>query len=486
MKLPLKILLLLASCICLSKDKPNFIFMMADDMGIAEAEFYAYQTYAKTPELNKMAASGIKLNRFYAQAPVCSPTRFSCYTGRHPYRVGIWGANTGHLRYEEITLPEILKQNGYKTGHFGKWHLGQMVNDPLLGKGSHMHDSCPNKNGIDHYFAVHTSIPTFNPYGPDGKKIHKSNNPYYCNGQRVSSPLIGDSSKIMMDEALKFIEKSVAEQKPFMAYIWFNTPHTPIAANPVWQKTFEETVGKGWGYYSNIADMDLQVGRLRKELRRLQIEKNTLLFFASDNGPAKSLPAGPFSDGKASLFEGGIRVAGIAEWPGKISAGSESNAVTCTSDYLPTALAAAGIDYPFQRALDGENILPLLLKESDKRLSTLKFVYEGATVIMNEKYKAIFVQEGTKHTPVMNDKKLPTDQWILFDIEDDFKETQNIASNKPEIMQQFIKESSTWKSSLEKSFHGFDYGAAGSIYSGKKFKTTAKKKSNFVKKKKKK
>lgn len=450
----------------LADEKPNIIFMMADDLGIAHIETYGFDDgipgQIKTPGLNAMAKNGLRFDRFYSQAPVCSPTRASCYTGRHPYRIGIWEANQGHLRSEEITLPEVLKEHGYTVGHFGKWHMGLMVQDDprLAKKAKRMPYSSPESNGVDDWFAIHFAPSLYNPFSDGLPGAEETDNPFYENGKRVTSNVDGDTSRIIIDRAIPFIRNAAENDKPFVAYIWFNTPHTPLSADPKY-----EDIYKNWELYGPITDMDTQVARLREELRNLKIEENTMLWFSSDNGPASG-SAGPYFQGKRHLFEGGIRVPTILEWPEKIEANTTTDIAACTSDYFLTSLSAADIDYSSPYPMDGENILPLILKTNTTRNKPLFFQSHGTSVIMEHEYKLMRVKTGAPSAKPAEKRGFPLDEWILFDLKNDPGETTNIAGQHPEKVHQMKKQFEAWDLSCKDSYIGSDYPEGiGSSYS---------------------
>lgn len=467
--------------------RPNIIFMMADDLGMAHIETYGFDDgidgQIRTPNLNAMAAEGLRFNRFYAQAPVCSPTRANCYTGRHPYRIGIWEANTGHLRSEEITLAEVLGKHGYTIGHFGKWHMGRMVTDDpnLSKKAGRMGDSSPESNGVDDWFAIHSAPYLYNPFSDGRPDNQTTDNPYYENGRRAADNLEGDTSRIIMDRALPFIENATKADQPFVAYIWFNTPHGPLSADPKYQEQYDK-----WELYGPIVDMDEQVGRLRKTLRDLGIADDTLLWFSSDNGPAIG-GAGPYYAGKRHLFEGGIRVPTLVEWPGSIPAGVTTDIMASSSDYFPTALAAAQIDYQSPHPLDGESILPLLKGQPFTREKALYFQSHGSFVRMDQDYKLIKVNSDAFSRGAAAKRNFPLDEWLLFDMAKDPGETTNIAAQHPERVQQMAQNFADWDASCRDSFFGNDYSAAlGFDTSGLKYKNDAKSKSKKKKNKQKK
>jgi len=206
-------------------NKPNIILCMADDMGWGDPGFNG-NSIIKTPNLDAMAEAGLKFTRFYSGAPVCSPTRGSCLTGRHPYRYGIFGANSGHMLKEEITLAEALVTQGYTTGHFGKWHLGTLTTtekDSNRGgpKGA-QHYSPPWENGFDVCFSTEAKVPTWNPMISPGSD--KPYGTYYWNqdGTKVTENLEGDDSRVIMDRAVPFIRNAADKSKPFFtaALLW--------------------------------------------------------------------------------------------------------------------------------------------------------------------------------------------------------------------------------------------------------------------------
>lgn len=215
-------------------NRPNVIMIMADDLGWGDVGFNGNEKII-TPHLDQMAKAGIRLTNFYAAAPLCSPTRASCLTGRSPFRQGIFAAHTGAMRPAEITIAEVLKKEGYQTGFFGKWHLGWVEPDKVETRG---HYSPPWHHGYEEVFATKSAVPTWNPTktpagwtgfgaredGSWGGSI------YVQNGTPVTENLEGDDSRIIMDRAIPFIDKAIEEQAPFFATIWFHTPHEPSRA----------------------------------------------------------------------------------------------------------------------------------------------------------------------------------------------------------------------------------------------------------------
>ncbi|MCC6143543.1 MAG: sulfatase-like hydrolase/transferase, partial [Candidatus Hydrogenedentes bacterium] len=262
--------------------KPNVILCMSDDQGWGDTGYNGHPVL-RTPHLDRMAAEGIRFERFYSGAPVCSPTRGSCLTGRHPYRYEIPTANAGHMKPEENTLAEALKPLGYTTGHFGKWHLGTLTKTVKEsnrgGPEQTEHYSPPWDNGFDVCFSTEAKVPTYWKKGD-----YEAYGTHYWTGPGEMVPaaeIHGDDSTLIMDRALPFIQKAAAEDTPFLCVIWFHAPHLPVVSAPPYTNGYEEHQE----YYGCITAMDEQMGRLREALKTLGIEDNTMLWFCADNGP---------------------------------------------------------------------------------------------------------------------------------------------------------------------------------------------------------
>lgn len=446
-------------------EKPNVILIMCDDLGWGDTGFNGNQII-QTPHLDKMARAGVNLKRFYAGAPVCSPTRGSCLTGRNPFRYGIVNANAGHMKAQELTLAETLKGNGYRTGHFGKWHLGTLtktVRDSNRGGPKNIkHFAPPWQNGFEVCFSSEAKVPTWDPMlKPTGKAPSKGwaaieegspTKPYgtfYWNdsGDIVKDNLRGDDSKIIMDRAIPFIKKTVEQTEPFFCVIWFHTPHLPVVAGPRYRKMYSQYDLYHSNYYGCITAMDEQVGRLRAQLKELNAAENTMLWFCSDNGPEgnSSAPgsAGPFRGRKRDLLEGGIRVPALLEWPTKIRPGTETSFPMVTSDFLPTILAAVGLPAPADRPVDGINLWPVFENKLKHREKPIGFQYRNDAAWMTDRYKLLRTK---KKTGVQ-----------LFDLLNDPGETKDISQDHPELVQRFQSELERWIKSCKKSNQGRDY-----------------------------
>ncbi|QDV21544.1 Arylsulfatase [Gimesia panareensis] len=448
-------------------EQPNVILIMCDDLGWGDTGFNG-NTVIKTPHLDALAREGMILKRFYAGAPVCSPTRGSCITGRNPFRYGIVHANTGHMKPQEQTLAESLQAAGYRTGHFGKWHLGTLtktVRDSNRGgpKGAAEY-SPPWQNGFEVCFSTEAKVPTWDPMRkPKGKassrgwaalEANAASVPYgthYWNqaGEMVTDNLDGDDSRVIMDRAIPFLEQSAEEQKPFFCVIWFHTPHLPVVAGPKYRAMYADADLYHANYYGCITAMDEQVGRLRARLKALQADTNTMLWFCSDNGPEGNTKApgsaGPFRGRKRDLTEGGIRVPALLVWPGKIKAGTTTDFPMVTSDYLPTVLSAAGLPVPADRPLDGINLLPVLEQGLTERTQPIGFQFQNKAAWMTQRYKLL--KTGKKRDV----------KYELFDLLADPDETNDVSDAHPKLKMKLMDQLEKWIHSCALSNQGNDY-----------------------------
>ena len=446
-------------------DRPNIILMMADDMGWGDPGFNG-GIHVKTPQLDAMAAAGLKFNRFYSAAPVCSPTRGSCVTGRHPYRYGIYYANKGHMKPEELTLAELLKKLGYTTGHFGKWHLGTLTktekDSNRGGPNGVQNYSPPWDNGFDVCFSTEAKVPTWDPMFKPGTREPYGTYYWREDGAKETENLDGDDSRVIMDRVVPFLRGAIEQRKPFFAIVWFHTPHLPCVAGPEYLERYEGK--KGAAYYGCITAMDDQIGRLRKELRELGVADNTIVTFCSDNGPegGSSSPgsAGPFRGRKRSLFEGGVRVPGLLEWPARVKSGTTTDVLCVTSDYLPTILDVLGVEPIRDRPIDGISLVPLLDGEMKRRPKPIGFESGGQISLVDNRYKIIASGRGARK----NKEKAETEgssnggrRFMLFDLIADPSETNDLAYKHPEIVKEMATQLEAWRESCKNSDSGNDY-----------------------------
>lgn len=453
-----------------STPRPNIILILADDLGWGDTGFNG-NAEVLTPVLDEMARNGLVLDRFYASSPICSPSRASLMTGRHPYRYGIFAAHTGGLRIGELTVAEALKENGYATGFFGKWHMGWVKPAPESSRGFF---SPPWHHGFDYSFATTSAVPLWNPtVTPDGWNSWgqregtpwKEGTAYVLYdghengwGETVTKNMDGENSRVIMDRVIPFIGQKAAAGQPFLSLIWFHTPHEPVVAGPEYLRLYEAFDSPKQHYYGAITAMDRQIGRLRQELRRLGIEQNTIVFFLSDNGAARPLlragaaSTGPFRGSKHTMYEGGLRVPALVEWPGRISSG-RSESMVGTVDFLPTVLDLDGIAAPgalSERPMDGESIKPLLLGDrSWKRRNPIPAGWmrlnrnQNGLSLITERYKLL--------------KPTESERYELYDLLEDPSEQVDLAEELPELVLEMSAMLERWLASTRRSRDGADY-----------------------------
>jgi arylsulfatase A-like enzyme len=327
--------------------KPNIILVMADDQGWGDMAYNGHPVLS-TPNFDAMARDGLRFDRFYAAAPVCSPTRGSVLTGRHPNRFGCF--SWGHtLRPQEITLAEALRRAGYKTGHFGKWHLGSVRGGSPVN---------PGASGFDEWL----SAPNFFDNDP------------VMSAQGRAIPKAGESSAITVDAALEFIRRHTAAGQPFLAVVWFGSPHLPHEALAGDRDLYDGQAEAFQHFYGEITAMDRAFGRLRDALTPLGIRTNTILWYCSDNG---ALPRVGSTGGrrgrKADLYDGGLLVPALLEWPARIPSPRATRVRCNTSDIYATLLDLTDARPENQPPLDGISLAPLLNGTMTERASPMGF-----------------------------------------------------------------------------------------------------------------
>ncbi|MEM6979878.1 MAG: sulfatase-like hydrolase/transferase [Planctomycetota bacterium] len=453
----------------LAADRPNIVLMMADDLGWGDLKCFREDSPIETPHLNQMAAEGMRWDRFYASSPVCSPTRGSCLTGQHPSRLGIPFANSGHLKANELTLAERLRELGYATGHFGKWHLGTLtttVKDANRGGPKHAkHFSPPWQNGFDVCFSTESKVPTWDPMlkpvkgasstgwnalQPGDESVAYRTRYWDENGREVTDNLGGDDSRVIMDRVGPFVASSAAAKQPFFVVIWFHTPHLPVVAGPHYAERYDDQPIHRRNYFGSITAMDDQVGRLRQVLRNTGVDQDTMIWFASDNGPEgnRKSPgsAGPFRGRKRSLYEGGIRVPAILHWPQRVRPGSVTDFPAVTSDYLPTILDAlgesesTGTATPPEQLLDGMSLLPVIDGDVNRRVKPIGFRSRKQLAWTTQQFKLFSDNFG--------------ETWQLFDLLADPSETTDLAPHQPDLIGRMSADLQSWVASCDLSLDG--------------------------------
>ncbi|MPY89982.1 MAG: sulfatase-like hydrolase/transferase [Luteitalea sp.] len=452
---------------CASEQQPNVILAMADDQGWGDVAYYGHPVL-KTPTFDEMAASGLRFDRFYAAAPVCSPSRGSVLTGRHPNRFGCftWGYS---LRSQEITVAEVLQGAGYRTGHFGKWHLGSVRADSPVS---------PGNSGFDEWF----SSPNFYDIDP------------WMSDKGAAVKTEGEGSMVTVNAALEFMRSAVQAKQPFLAVIWFGSPHNPHEALAKDLELYKDQPEKLRHFLGEVTAMDRAMGHLRRELRELGVADNTLLWYTSDNGAIPEGSTGGLRGGKDTLWEGGIRVPGIIEWPSRIPTPRTTDLPSGTVDIYPTLLDVVGVDARNQVPLDGISLVPLIdgeLSSRPKPLGFWRYPAEGQRVRSSELLEELAEEERTgqtvraetkppfetgKLTDVHSDADLPGHaSWIdghyklhvipegdgfryaLFDLSTDPKEEHDLVDEHPDRTDAMKAQLEAWQQSVVRSLNGADY-----------------------------
>lgn len=409
------------------EDRPNIILVMADDMGWGQTGYYNHPVL-KTPHLDAMAANGIRFDRFYAGASNCSPTRATVMTGRTNDRTGV--QNHGYaLRPQERTIAQVMAANGYSTGHFGKWHL-----NGLRGPGAPILKDdlrSPGRFGFDQWVSV-TNFFDRNPI---------------MSRQGQFEEFEGDSSEIAVDQAIQFIDSCVSQQKPFFTVIWYGTPHSPFVALEDDKAHFDDLKNDSANHYGELVAMDRSIGTLRSTLRELKVAESTLFWFCSDNGGLPRITpetVGGLRGFKNSLYEGGLRVPCVIEWPDRIPAGQVVQAPAGTVDILPTIMEITSAqDDKLPRVLDGISLVPALTGNYSSRPQPLGFRHDSRHAWIDNEWKLV---QAKKNGP-----------WELFNLKDGTNETENLIKQRPEIARRLRAAFEEWNQSVNESVAGKDY-----------------------------
>ena len=330
--------------------KPNIILIMADDLGWGDVGFNG-NTRIQTPCLDRLSSEGVIFDQFYSSAPLSSPPRAGVLTGRNAYRMGVFAPNVGILRPEEKTLPKLLKEKGYTTGHFGKWHLGSQK------------EFLPLQNGFDEYYGLPYSNDMWPFHPQQGEVFNFPDLPTYDGNEIIGYNT--DQTRLTTDyttRSVNFIKKN--KNKPFFLYLAHNMPHVPLAVSDKFKGKSEQ------GLYGDVMmEIDWSVGEIFKTLRELGLEDNTLVILTSDNGPWTNYgnhagSAGGLREAKATTFDGGNRVPCIMYWKGKTLPGTTCNKLASNIDLLPTFAEITQAPLP-TRKIDGVSILSLIEGKKD-------------------------------------------------------------------------------------------------------------------------
>ncbi|QDT62579.1 Arylsulfatase [Stieleria bergensis] len=432
--------------------KPNVIVILADDLGYGDLSCYGAKDLA-TPNIDRMATKGVKFNSCYV-SPVCSPTRAALMTGSHSTRVGIGGVlfprNNHGLNPSEITLPELLKNQGYATAIIGKWHLGNEEMFQPLNHGFDYWYGTPSSNSQPYYPALKTYADDCvfrEGYTRDGiQKRETAACPLVRNNVVIEVP--ADQTQFTQRytrETIRFITEN--KDRPFFVYLAHNMPHIPLHAS----EQFIGTSKRGL-YGDTIQELDWSTGEILRSLKELKIDQNTLVIFTSDNGPntGKGGSAGPLNGGKGSTLEGGVRVPFVACWPGKIPAGRENDEAITGMDLLPTVSKLAGGKVPSDRVIDGKDIWPLLAGQPDATSPHQAIYYlrgRGVQAIRvgNWKYRTATEKPAQKK----QSKKVAIE--TLHDLSQDLGEQTNLLDQHPDIARRLKQQMARFESNLREN-----------------------------------
>ena len=343
---------------------PNIVILLADDLGYGDLGCYG--GVSLTPNLDRLAAEGIRFTDFYAAAPNCSPSRVGLLTGRSPSKVGMYNYLASnhpmHLKSEEITIAEIVKERGYRTAHFGKWHVSCLPQNPKLDQPQ------PHDQGFDYSFG------TANNANPS----HLNPINFVRNGEKVGA-LKGFSCDLVVQEAIQWLGHLEEEEAPYLLYLAFHEPHKKVASPPALTAKYNTHPKQDAEYFANIENLDRSIGRLLETIMARSEDDNTLILFASDNGSYRKGSNGALLGGKSFVYEGGIRVPGIIHWKGRVRSGQISKEPAGLVDILPTLCAVTGVTHPKENMLDGQDLIPLLQGGDFQREKALSWFFYRTT-----------------------------------------------------------------------------------------------------------
>jgi arylsulfatase A-like enzyme len=406
------------------KQLPNIIVLYADDLGYGDLSCYGHPTI-RTPELDRMAAEGIRFTQFYSAASICTPSRAALLTGRLPIRSGLNRVlnpkSQGGIPATEITIADALKKKGYATACVGKWHLG------------HLEPYRPLRHGFDQYYGLFYS----NDMTPVG---------LYRDDQEIENPIHQATlTERYTEEAVRFIQNSRTAHRPFFLYLAYTMPHVPLSVSP-------KFAGKSRrGLYGDVVEtIDWSAGQILRALRKTGLANNTLIFFSSDNGPWLSQgeaagSAGLLREGKGSTWEGGLRMPGIAWWPGRIKPGVSAE-LACTMDLFTTSLTLADAPLPADRVIDGKNLLPILQGTGKSEHQVLFFyIHTDLTAVRKGPWKLHLATQTEFDTA----RRQQHDPPLLFHLGHDPSEKYNVARDHPDVLADILQEVKRHKAALK-------------------------------------
>ncbi len=435
-------------------DRPNFLVILCDDLGYSDLACYGHPSI-KTPHLDELASQGIRLTDCYAASAVCSSSRAGLLTGRNPNRSGIYdwipAGHVTHLRNEETTVAELLRDAGYDTAVVGKWHLNGRFNEAGTPQ--------PDDHGFNHWFATQNNA----------SPRHEDPVNFVRNGTPVG-PLAGFSCQLVAEEGVRWLKSRQYSDHPFLLHVCFHEPHEPVESPDARVQHYLDTgAARNMDeaqYFANVENMDVAVGKLLSALDEMDLAEDTLVLFTSDNGPEtlnryrganRSYgSAGPLRGVKLHIYEGGIRVPGIVRWPGVVDPGQVVEEPVCAVDVLPTFCELAGVDWKAKTSLpiDGSSFVSLLQGEDgvDRESPLFWWYYRALTP------PKVALRDGdwkiVAHLDIPNIREAPgsagrnvntlsqrlikagnLERFELYNLRDDPGEQHDVASEQAAILQ---------------------------------------------------
>jgi arylsulfatase A-like enzyme len=414
--------------------KPNVIVIFADDQGTLDAGCYGAKDL-HTPNIDALAARGVRFSQFYVGAPVCSPSRAALLTGRYPRRAGVPGnvGQEGGMPGAQVTMAETFKAAGYRTGMFGKWHLG------------HGDDVSPNAQGFDEFYGHKNGcIDNYSHYfywsGPNRHDLWRDETEVWEDGVFFPDQVVR--------EAHRFIEAN--QDAPFFLYLPFNMPHYPYQGTDEFRERYAGLESPRDKYAAFVSTLDARVGEVVRKVDELGLRENTIIVYLSDHGHSEEERAffgggwaGPYRGHKFTLWEGGIRVPSIISWPGTLPEGAERGQLAHSTDWLPTLAALAGVEL-VEPDIDGLDITGVIREDGDSPHEVVHWEHGRSWAVRQGPWKLVAYGDASTH----QGKELERVPYFLSNLDEDVTETVNLAEHHPEVVERLTTLHHDWERSL--------------------------------------
>lgn len=429
-----------------ARRRPNYIVILLDDLGCTDLGCYGAADM-KTHNIDALAAAGTKFTNWYSNAPVCAPARATLMTGRYPARAGV-ATNGPSLESDQLTIPGLLKEQGYRSGLVGKWHLG-----------SRKH-AAPNDRGFDYFYGFHPGCVDFyshrfywgEPRVPNYHDLFRNRAEIFEDGQYLTGRL--------NEEAVGFIRQN--RSNPFFLYLAYNAPHYPMHAPDKYVERFPQMDFERRIYAAMVSAVDDGIGMVREELRRNGLLDNTCVMFVGDNGATTEPRAGlegapatagrnkPYRGFKFSLFDGGMHVPGMISWPDRVPSGRTSHEVVMTMDVLPTICNSAGARLRDGYVIDGRDILPVASGGAKSPHEAIYWMQGGQLAVRKGKWKLVIDGFTAESWPDGRKPLDGEDAMFLSDLERDPGESTNLRRTHPNVLDKLATIAQKWKAEMEK------------------------------------